>query len=104
MADYIAPDAETVFLVSGGAKGITARCVTALAKRFKARFILVGRSSYDGEEPSWAHGIEGESALKQAAANDLRARGERPAPRGDSAGRWAGGLRAGRCDRRAGFA
>lgn len=81
MADYIAPDAETVFLVSGGAKGITARCVTALAKRFKARFILVGRSSYDGEEPSWAHGIEGESALKQAAANDLRARGERPAPR-----------------------
>lgn len=81
MAEYIAPDARTVFLVSGGGRGITAHCVIALAERFGARFILVGRSSYDDEEPSWASGLKGEAALKRAAADYLREHGEHPAPR-----------------------
>jgi acyl transferase domain-containing protein/NAD(P)-dependent dehydrogenase (short-subunit alcohol dehydrogenase family) len=38
-------DEQTVFLVSGGAKGITAHCALQIATRYRCRFILVGRSN-----------------------------------------------------------
>lgn len=76
------PTSGTVFLVSGGAKGITAHCVVELARRFGARFILVGRSSYGEEpEPAWAGGVGDEAGLKRAAMEALTGAGERPTPR-----------------------
>ncbi|MBN1248540.1 MAG: SDR family NAD(P)-dependent oxidoreductase [Anaerolineae bacterium] len=76
------PMPETVFLVSGGAKGITAACVIALAKRFHSRFILVGRSHFDGSvDPTWAQGLSDDAALMQAAMAALKADGEEPNPR-----------------------
>jgi 3-oxoacyl-(acyl-carrier-protein) synthase/acyl carrier protein len=42
-----------VFLVSGGAKGITAQCVIKLAQQYQCKFILLGRSSTE-KEAVWA--------------------------------------------------
>ncbi|PKG84305.1 peptide-binding protein [Colwellia sp. 75C3] len=83
-------DSNSVFLVSGGAKGVTAHCVIEIAKQHKAKFILLGRSplleseaenSEDrGTEPSWANGHHDEVALKKAAMQVLIASGEKPTP------------------------
>ena len=73
-------DANSVFLVSGGAKGVTAHCVVRIAKEYQAKFILLGRSTFSTDEPSWAHGINDESALKKAAMQSLIAAGDKPTP------------------------
>jgi NAD(P)-dependent dehydrogenase (short-subunit alcohol dehydrogenase family) len=71
---------DSVFLVSGGAKGVTAHCVIRLAKEFKAKFILLGRSSFDSNEAEWAAGINDEAELKKAAMQALIASGDKPTP------------------------
>jgi NAD(P)-dependent dehydrogenase (short-subunit alcohol dehydrogenase family) len=71
---------QTVFAVSGGARGITARCVIELARAFHCRFVLIGRSAFGGDEPEWARGCDDARELKQRIASDLAARGERAAP------------------------
>jgi len=73
-------NSDSVFLVSGGAKGVTAHCVIEIAKQYQAKFILLGRSSFDANEPSWAQGINDEVALKKAAMQALIASGEKPTP------------------------
>ncbi|MGL1956165.1 MAG: SDR family NAD(P)-dependent oxidoreductase [Colwellia sp.] len=90
-------DSNSVFLVSGGAKGVTAHCVIEIAKQYQSKFILLGRSPYldeslDGSlyggldrenndnEPSWAQGICDEASLKKAAMQALVATGEKPTP------------------------
>jgi len=74
----ITPD--SLFLVSGGARGVTARCVIALAERRRCRFILLGRSPRLGIEPAWAAGCADETVLKRRIAVDLREREERVTP------------------------
>lgn len=76
------PTAQTVFLVSGGAKGITAECVVGLARRYGSRFVLIGRSDYvpDGL-PDWATGIDEEAGLRRAAMAFLAQSGEQVTPR-----------------------
>ncbi|MEH6451766.1 MAG: SDR family NAD(P)-dependent oxidoreductase [Psychromonas sp.] len=73
-------DQDSVFLVSGGAKGVTAHCVIRLAQTYKSKFILLGRSSYQSDEPSWANSVADEVALKKAAMQHLIATGEKPTP------------------------
>ncbi|SQD77118.1 type I polyketide synthase [Moritella yayanosii] len=73
-------DANSVFLVSGGAKGVTAHCVVRIAKEYQAKFILLGRSKFSTDEPSWAQGISDEAALKKAAMQSLIAAGDKPTP------------------------
>ena len=73
-------DKDSVFLVSGGAKGVTAHCVIEIAKQYQAKFVLLGRSFFDANEPSWATGINDEVALKKAAMQALIATGEKPTP------------------------
>ena len=73
-------DSDSVFLVSGGAKGVTAHCVIEIAKQYQSKFILLGRSSFDDNEPSWAKGITDEVALKKAAMQALIAAGDKPTP------------------------
>ncbi len=87
------PTASTVFLVSGGARGITAQCVVELARQFHSRFILLGRTVLT-DEPAWALGSADEAALKTSAIADLRERGEKPTPAAIS--RAAGAVLAGR--------
>jgi acyl transferase domain-containing protein len=59
-------DPNTVFLVSGGGKGITAQCITQLAKFTRCKFILLGRSELSAE-PAWANGATQAAELKQRA-------------------------------------
>jgi len=73
-------DADSVFLVSGGAKGVTAHCVIRIAQEHKSKFILLGRSVFSSDEPSWAKGINDEAALKKAAMQALIAAGDKPTP------------------------
>ncbi len=75
------PDVSSVFLVSGGAKGITALCTIKLAERYRCRFVLVGRSSIAEPEPAWARGCVDEAELKRRAMEDLISKGERPNPK-----------------------
>ncbi|MEZ5043242.1 MAG: SDR family NAD(P)-dependent oxidoreductase [Saprospiraceae bacterium] len=69
---------DAVFLVSGGARGVTATCVIEMAKAFQCKFILLGRSSLDYELPAYANDAADESNLKRLIMNDLIAKGEKP--------------------------
>ncbi|MCK4826528.1 beta-ketoacyl synthase, partial [bacterium] len=43
-------DPASVFVVSGGAKGVTAECVAKLASLYRCKFILLGRSLFSEQE------------------------------------------------------
>ncbi|MGL1933320.1 MAG: SDR family NAD(P)-dependent oxidoreductase [Desulfotalea sp.] len=73
-------DENSVFLVSGGAKGVTAHCVIRLAKQYKSKFILLGRSAYETTEPAWSSAIKDVTELKKAAMATLIANGDKPTP------------------------
>lgn len=74
----ITPD--SVFVVSGGAKGITADCVINLAQQYQCNFVLLGRSSIDDVDTSWLVGRPDEAALKRQIMERLIAQGEKPTP------------------------
>lgn len=74
--ELIHPD--SVVLVSGGARGITAQCVIRLAERAHCKFILLGRSSLDGHEPEGSAGVQDENQLKQLIMEEMKAKGEKP--------------------------
>jgi NADP-dependent 3-hydroxy acid dehydrogenase YdfG len=63
-APTLGPD--DVVVVSGGARGVTAACVVALARASRARFVLLGRSRIDTAEPSALAQALDERALKAA--------------------------------------
>jgi NADP-dependent 3-hydroxy acid dehydrogenase YdfG len=63
--------AGDVVVVSGGARGVTARCTAALgAASPGARFVLLGRSAL-GDEPERCRGLEG-PALARALAAEIQ--------------------------------
>ncbi|MDA3648382.1 SDR family NAD(P)-dependent oxidoreductase [Saccharopolyspora indica] len=66
-------------VVTGGARGVTALCVRALAQRTGASFVLLGRTEL-ADEPAWARGVA-DDGLKAAAIEAIKAAGERPTPR-----------------------
>jgi polyketide-type polyunsaturated fatty acid synthase PfaA len=72
---------DSVFLVSGGAKGVTAHCVVEIAKQHHCKFILLGRSAYQVEEASWSLNHVTEEALKKAAMQNLIESGKKPTPK-----------------------
>ena len=69
-----------VWLVSGGAKGVTARCVIRLASQYRCNFILLGRSALAPTEPEWAAGVSDEAELKRRIMAALTAGGEKATP------------------------
>jgi NAD(P)-dependent dehydrogenase (short-subunit alcohol dehydrogenase family) len=69
-----------VWLVSGGAKGVTAQCVIRLARQYHSKFILLGRSALAGTEPEWAHGVTEDAELKRRIMAALTANGEKATP------------------------
>ncbi|MEM9908362.1 MAG: SDR family NAD(P)-dependent oxidoreductase [Cyanobacteria bacterium P01_D01_bin.44] len=71
---------SSVFLVSGGARGITAQCVIKLAQYCPCKWILLGRSAYFDTEPDWATGCYDEPELKQRILQHLMAQGNKPSP------------------------
>ncbi len=74
----ITPD--TVILVSGGARGITAQCVIKLAQYIPCKFILVGRTSVDDPLPGWALDCPDDAELKRRAMSRLMSEGKKAIP------------------------
>ena len=70
---------DTCFIVTGGAKGITAHCIVGLAERQQGKYILVGRSAYDSSPVEWAVGKDTKD-LKSAAFAYLKENGETATP------------------------
>ena len=70
---------SSVFVVSGGAKGITAECTIKLAQQQPCKFILLGRSELLETEPDFAQNSD-ESALKKCIMENLLSQGEKPTP------------------------
>lgn len=71
-----------VIVVSGGARGVTARTMIELGRRFPCRFALLGRTALE-DEPAAAQGVpDDDAALKKALLLDARARGQAVSPKG----------------------
>ena len=68
--------------MSGGARGVTAKCVVSLARKMPGVFILTGRSVLMEKDPEWAADCPDASQLKVRAMEHLAARGEKPTPKG----------------------
>jgi NAD(P)-dependent dehydrogenase (short-subunit alcohol dehydrogenase family) len=69
-------DCDPVVLITGGARGITAKTALALASRNKARLIVVGRSQLPPEnEPADTAGIESAAELKRILIDQIRRTG-----------------------------
>jgi len=71
---------SSVFLVSGGAKGITAKCTVKLAQHYPCKFILLGRSQLLDNEPTWVQDCLDEPSLKKSIMEHLLSQGEKPTP------------------------
>ncbi len=71
---------DSVVLVSGGARGITAQCVIKLAQHQPGNFILLGRSSQLETLPVWAKNCADDAELKRHIMVQLSEEGEKPKP------------------------
>ena len=97
MSPRLSINSSSVVLVSGGARGITAQCVIHLAARSQCKFILLGRSGFQENEPGWARAISDEAELKRRIMSDLQGRGEKPSPAKISKSIQIDPIRAGDC-------
>ncbi|WP_441288834.1 SDR family NAD(P)-dependent oxidoreductase [Sorangium sp. KYC3313] len=68
-----------VVVASGGARGVTAATLIALARASHARFALLGRTALE-DEPAACRGIDGEAALKAALVKAATSAGHRVTP------------------------
>ncbi len=71
---------NTVVLVSGGARGITAQCVIKLAHHTPCKFILLGRTPVKDPLPEWALDCPDDAELKRRAMNQLSTGGKKVTP------------------------
>ncbi|WP_416984796.1 SDR family NAD(P)-dependent oxidoreductase [Streptomyces sp. T028] len=78
--DAVPLTSDDLLVVTGGGRGITARCVEALAAAHRPGLLLLGRTAL-GEEPEWARGLADPAALKAAAVEQLKRTGEKPTPK-----------------------
>ncbi|QIS14036.1 SDR family NAD(P)-dependent oxidoreductase [Nocardia arthritidis] len=73
------PTAADLFVVTGGARGVTAACAVELAARFHSGLLLLGRTELT-DEPEWARGVPAE-ALMATIARQRKAAGLETNPR-----------------------
>jgi len=71
---------NSVVLVSGGARGITAQCVIKLAQRQPGSYILLGRSQIQENLPDWSENCTDDAELKRRIMVHLSESGEKPKP------------------------
>ncbi len=72
-------DAQSVVVASGGARGVTAAALIALAQAKQPRFVLLGRTAID-PEPENLKGIVEETGLKQAFLQSAKEEGRKVTP------------------------
>jgi acyl transferase domain-containing protein/NAD(P)-dependent dehydrogenase (short-subunit alcohol dehydrogenase family)/acyl carrier protein len=69
-----------VLLVTGGARGITARCALALARAWRPTLVLLGRSAEPFDEPPELAAARDAAALKRALFEAEKRAGRSPSP------------------------
>lgn len=72
---------NTVCLVSGGGRGITAQAAIALSRQYQCKFILLGRSAIAFPEPEWARDCNDEMKLKRRILEHLLQQDDKPTPK-----------------------
>jgi NADP-dependent 3-hydroxy acid dehydrogenase YdfG len=72
---------NSVFLITGGAKGITAQCAVKIAEITHCKFILVGRSSIIKQEPNWAHALKSGKELQKSALLHYKNKDQKVSPK-----------------------
>jgi len=72
-------DPQSVVVVSGGARGVTAACAIELARAARCRFLLLGRTSIE-DEPACCRGVEADAELKRVLLAEAKGRGETVSP------------------------
>jgi acyl transferase domain-containing protein/3-hydroxymyristoyl/3-hydroxydecanoyl-(acyl carrier protein) dehydratase/NAD(P)-dependent dehydrogenase (short-subunit alcohol dehydrogenase family) len=68
-----------VFLITGGARGVTAQCALEIATCFSPTIILAGRSAAPTMEPQWLQPLSNEGEIKKAMLTH-HFKGQRPTP------------------------
>jgi acyl transferase domain-containing protein/3-hydroxymyristoyl/3-hydroxydecanoyl-(acyl carrier protein) dehydratase/NAD(P)-dependent dehydrogenase (short-subunit alcohol dehydrogenase family) len=71
---------DDVFVISGGARGVTARCALSLAQRCRPTIVLLGRSPEPRDEPQWLNGLTDETDIKRRVL-EHEFTDKRPSPR-----------------------
>ncbi len=64
-------DSKEVFLVSGGARGVTAAAALELAMHGQPTLILIGRSVVEKPEPVWLESLSDEKTIKKAIIKNI---------------------------------
>jgi NAD(P)-dependent dehydrogenase (short-subunit alcohol dehydrogenase family) len=72
-------DSNSIIVVSGGGRGITAACLISLAKRVHPKIAILGRTEL-APDPDWAEGISGDANLKRAYLMAMKAKGQSVTP------------------------
>ncbi len=72
-------DEGSVVVATGGARGVTAACLTELARQTRARFLLLGRTRLE-DEPEAVRGASDDASLKRALLQAGSAAGKPLAP------------------------
>ena len=65
-------------LVTGGARGVTAAAIKELARSFRPKLVILGRTPLQAKEPAWLRDRATEAAVRQAIFDNAA---EKPAPR-----------------------
>ena len=73
-------DSNSVVLVTGGARGITASIARELAARYQPTLIIAGRTARPEPEGAGTANLQGESELKRAIAGERRSRSQSVTP------------------------
>jgi NADP-dependent 3-hydroxy acid dehydrogenase YdfG len=76
-APALGPD--SLIVVSGGARGVTAAAVEALARRYRPRLVLIGRTPLV-DEPDVVRGAADEGSLRRVLIDQARRDGRSPTP------------------------
>ncbi len=72
-------DDRSILVASGGARGVTAAALIALAEATRARFVLLGRTPLEDEPPACAD-AQDDASVKQALLDASRAEGATLSP------------------------
>ena len=73
-------DSSSVIVASGGARGVTATTLVALAEASQARFVLLGRTPLS-DEPAACAGATTDAEVKRALLQAAQAAGEKVSPK-----------------------
>lgn len=77
--EVVPPGPADLFVVTGGGRGVTAACVSDLARRYGVGLLLLGRTPL-ADEPAWAVGVPLDQ-LKGVIIRELRADGAKVSPK-----------------------